>query len=269
MAAKISIIMGIYNCANTLAEALDSLLAQTCCDWQAVLCDDGSTDATCSIAQDYASRYPGKFLLLKNPRNLGLNATLNRCLAASHSEYVARMDADDISLPTRLERELAYLESHPEHAIVSCNMIYFDEHGDWGQSCVKPLPEPSDFLSGTPFCHAPCLVRREAYTAVEGYTVADRFLRVEDYHLWMKMYALGYRGANLADALYKMRDDQNAIHRRKFKYRINEFRVRCLAVKTLKLSPIGYVYALRPIILGLLPTGIYKKLHMAKLKKKN
>ena len=115
--AKVSIIMGIYNCAATLPEAIDSILAQTFSDWQLVLCDDGSKDNTYTVAKAYQEKFPDKIFLLQNERNMGLNHTLNRCLQVATGEYVARMDGDDISLPTRLERENAFLDAHPESSV--------------------------------------------------------------------------------------------------------------------------------------------------------
>ena len=100
--ARISVIMGIYNCASTLVEALDSLYAQTYQDFKIILCEDGSTDDTFEVAQQYASRHDN-IVLIRNDKNMGLNYTLNRCLELVDTEYVARMDGDDISLPTRFE----------------------------------------------------------------------------------------------------------------------------------------------------------------------
>ena len=166
---KISIIMGIYNCAETLPEAIDSVLTQTFSDWQLILCDDGSKDNTYGIAKEYQGRFPEKILLLQNEQNMGLNHTLNRCLQVASGEYVARMDGDDISLPTRLEKEAAFLDAHPEYAIVSTPMIFFDEHGDWGRSYAIEEPTKRDFIKHSPVhCHAPCMIRREAYLAVGG-----------------------------------------------------------------------------------------------------
>lgn len=258
--------MGVYNCAATLSEALDSILAQTYTNWNIILCDDGSTDDTYLVAQEYQQKYPDKIVLLRNDRNEGLNRTLNRCLAHSNGEYIARMDGDDISEPTRLERELSALEAAPEYAVVSTAMMYFDESGEWGRGSVIEYPEPADFLHGTPFCHAPCMVRREAYEAVGGYTDDPAYLRVEDYDLWVKMYAAGYRGMNLSEPLYRMRDDRNAISRRRFRYRLNEFRVRCKAVRCLHLPIYGYVLAVRPLLVGVLPSFLYRVLHKKRLK---
>ena len=80
MDIEISILMGIYNCAGTLNEAIDSIITQTCKSWELILCDDGSSDNTYSIAKEYAERYPNKIILIKNSKNMGLNYTLNHCL---------------------------------------------------------------------------------------------------------------------------------------------------------------------------------------------
>lgn len=266
MSAKVSIIMGTYNCANTLADAIDSILAQTYSHWELILCDDGSSDNTLQLAMDYQRIYPEQIKLLQNSTNLGLNKTLNRCLEHAAGEYIARMDGDDLSLPERLEQEIAFLESHPEYAIVSCPMIYFDEHGDWGAGTSIPFPQDSDFVRGTPFCHAPCMVRAEAFRAVKGYSEDPRTLRAEDYYLWFCMYAAGYRGANLPEPLYKMRDDENAYKRRKFRYALNEAYVRFSGYRMLKLPLRSYLYTLRPILVNLLPKPIYQFLHHKKRK---
>lgn len=263
---KVSVIMGIYNCASTLPAAIDSILTQTYSNWELILCDDDSTDATYQVAAGYRDRYPEKVLLLQNEKNMGLNRTLNRCLSVATGAYIARMDGDDISLPERLALEAAFLDAHPEFAIVSCPMIYFDDNGDWGTGTAKECPMALDFVSGTPFCHAPCMVRAEAYAAAHGYSSDPRTLRAEDYDLWFRLYELGYHGYNLQTPLYKMRDDENAYHRRKFKYCLNEAYVRATGFRRLRLPTRKYIWILRPILVGLLPKRLYLLLHH---KKKN
>lgn len=258
---RISVIMGIYNCASTLVEALDSLYAQTYREFQIIMCDDGSTDNTYQIAEIYAQKH-SNIILIRNNQNRGLNYTLNHCLEYVNTEYVARMDGDDISLPTRFEKEIEYLDSHPEVAIVSCPMIHFDENGDykWGQIWAEN-PSKKDFIRSTPFCHAPCMVRADAYRQVGGYSVDDKLLRVEDYHLWFKMYAKGYIGANLPEHLYKMRDDRNATARRSLSNRLNEMYVKHIGYKMLGL-PLHYqIFTIRPLLVWLLPKFVYNYLH--------
>lgn len=254
--------MGIYNCESTLESALDSLYAQTYKDFKIIMCDDGSTDSTYSIAKRYAKRY-ANIILLKNEENKGLNYTLNKCLTHVTTEFVARMDGDDISLPNRFEMQLNYLDKNPHISIVSSPMIYFDEYGDFKVGKVRNNnPKPLDFIYGTPFCHAPSMVRIEAYLAVEGYTVNKYLLRVEDFHLWGKMYARGLRGYNFSTPLYKMRDDRSAYQRRTFKNRINEFYARCIIFRMLKLPFYTYIYTFRPILTAFAPKWLYNYFHM-------
>lgn len=265
MKKKISVLMGIYNCAGTLPEAIDSILAQTHTNWELILCDDGSRDRTYAVAESYRQRFPEKIILLKNEKNMGLNYTLNRCLAQASGEFVARMDGDDLCSADRFEKEIHTLQTHLDMAMVSTNMTYFDEAGQWGKGRVIPFPTKLDFMHGTPFCHAPCMVRRSVVEEIGGYTDDKKYLRVEDYDLWVKLYAAGYRGMNLDEPLYQMRDDRNAANRRKFRYRINEARVICKAVRLLHLPAWNYLRSLRPILVGLIPMWLYEKLHKMRL----
>lgn len=263
---EISVIMGIYNCADTLKDAIDSILAQTVENWELILCDDGSQDNTYTIAEFFLKQYPEKIVLLQNQENKGLNFTLNRCLEFAKGKYIARMDGDDTCSPNRFEKELEAFRDHPDLAVVSTAMEYFDENGVWG--CIRhpQFVTKRDFLYGTPFCHAPCMVRKDVMDRVGGYTESKWLLRVEDYHLWVKIYNFGYKGMNLNEPLYQMRDDRNAYNRRKFRYRLNETYVRILAIRELKLPVWGYIYALRPLLVGLLPNKIYDILHKSNLK---
>ena len=258
--------MGIYNCAPTLPEAIDSILAQTFSDWQLVMCDDGSVDDTYAVAKAYQKKYPHKILLLRNEQNRGLNETLNRCLQEATGEYVARMDGDDISLPTRLEKEAAFLDAHPEYAIVSTAMVFFDEGGDWGRNHVIEKPSKEDFIKHSPVhCHAPCMIRREAYLDVGGYTEDRRMLRFEDVNLWYKLYAKGYCGYNLDEPLYKMRDDRAAASRRSLKSRMNGVYVTYTGFQLFRFPWYMYGYVgvdfMKHVIKGIVPEWMYIKLH--------
>ncbi|MBE6568748.1 MAG: glycosyltransferase [Ruminococcaceae bacterium] len=267
MSAEISVIMGIYNCAATLPEAIDSIINQTYKNWELIMCDDGSSDDTYAVAGEYQKKYPAKIILIRNERNRGLNYTLNHCLKYATGKYIARMDGDDISLPNRFEVERNVLENEPEIAVVSTTMIHFDEEGDFsGYITCTEYPVKESLVHGPVHCHAPCIIRTEVMQTVGGYTEDKNLLRVEDWHLWLKIYALGHQGKNLSEPLYKMRDDRNAAERRRFRYRLNEARMVKTVIKTLRLPKWKYVFMLRPIIVGLLPKTIYSYLHRKKLK---
>lgn len=260
---RISVLMGIYNCAPTLAEALDSLLAQTYQGFKVIMCDDGSTDDTFKVAQEYVNRYPGKFILIQNKMNLKLAATLNRCLELADTEYCARMDGDDISLPERFEKEINFLDNHSEYSVVSCPMYYFDEKGVFKTGVAGGEPPKEVFLKRTPFCHAPCMIRTEVYKAVGGYTDKPITVRREDYYLWYKIYRMGYRGFNLSEPLYKMRDNRKARARRmSVKNRVNAAKCVLEVARGLGLKH-AHRYALidiLKILLPLLPYSLYKYL---------
>lgn len=270
---KISVLMGIYNCASTLQEAVDSILAQTFSDWELVMCEDGSRDDTYAIAEKYHRKHPDQIILLRNKENMGLNHTLNRCLHAASGEYCARMDGDDISLPDRFEKQVEFLDSHPEYAIVSTPMIFFDAGGEWGRNQMIECPQKEDFIHSSPVhCHAPCMIRREAYLAVGGYTEDMRMLRFEDVNLWYKLYAAGYRGYNLSEPLYMMRDGREAAARRSLRSRMNGVYVTCRGFQLFRYPWYMYGYVVLDFIMhfvkGIMPAWLYMIFHRKYIRKK-
>lgn len=262
MNPKVSVLMGIYNCAETLPQAVAAIQNQTYSKWELILCDDGSTDNTYEVARHLAAA-DSRILLLQNEHNLGLSQTLNNCLAVATGDYVARMDGDDDCLPERFENQVALLEQHLEIQITSCPMILFDENGEWGKTVLPELPTPENVVEGTAISHAPVMLRKECIDAVGGYTVNPKVLRVEDVDLWIRLFAAGYRCYNIQQPLYRMRNDQNALGRRKYIYRVNSTYVRLQGCKLLHLGLKSYLKAFAPMIIGLIP----RRLRMAVRKK--
>ena len=258
---RISVLMGIYNCASTLPRALDSLLDQTNKDWKCIMCDDGSCDNTFDVAQAYVEKYPGLFVLIRNDTNKGLNITLNRCLELADTEYVARMDGDDICDRTRFEKEIVFLDNNQKYAFVSSWMDMFDENGVFRTITYSENPSKESFVRGSQFCHAGCMIRTSAIRSVNGYTEDDKYIRVEDFNLWVKLYSNGYFGYNIQESLYSMLDDRNAFQRRNFKTRVNESRVIRDVCRKFKLSPVYYLHSFIPVIKFFVPQFIYKYYH--------
>lgn len=263
---RISVLMGIYNCADTLREALDSLYAQTYKDFQIILCDDGSKDDTYKIASEYANKY-NNVILLKNDRNRGLNYTLNHCLEHANTELIARMDGDDLSKPERFAIQVKFLDEHPEYGVVSTPGTYFDENGIFRINKGHGEVKPKDFIRSSPVGHAECMARTEVFKSVGGYTVDDKLLRVEDYHLWFKIYAAGYKLYQMPESLYLVRTSSASISRRNWKNRKNEVYVKHIGYKMIGLPWYYQIYALEPIIKYLLPRSLYVYLHRRKNKK--
>ena len=169
----ISILMGVYNCASTVEEAVQSIIDQTITDWELIICDDGSSDNTYEVVKALAEKEK-RIVLIRNERNMGLAPTLNNCLRVARGTYTARMDGDDICAPDRFEKELAVLEADPDCAVVSCGMLSFDEEGVYGQSNYPEKPEKTDFFRMSPFCHAGCMMRRE----ISSISVGMEFISV-------------------------------------------------------------------------------------------
>lgn len=262
----VSVLMAIYNCENTLEEAASCILNQTYTNWELILIDDCSSDKSYEVAQRIAES-DERIKLFKNERNLSLAPTLNKCLEKATGEYIARMDGDDICALDRFEKEIAFLETNPEYALVSCQMDLFDDSGAYGTAHYKEKPQKKDFAYGSPICHAGCMMRKEVLIELGGYDTSLDKERIEDYDLWIRMYKAGYKAYNLQEVLYSMRDDRNAIKRKKFKYRLTEYKLKKKMCKSFDLPLKCKLLAYKPIILGLLPAPVYSILHRKKYNK--
>jgi len=253
---KVSIIMGIYNCEETLPQAVDSLLSQTYSNIEIIMCDDGSTDNTFKIALDYASQH-NNIVLLKNEKNEGLAFALNKCLESSNGTLIARQDGDDISTVDRIRKQVDTFLACNGISIVSTGTAHFDENGIWAHIFPPPSPSKSDFINGSPFCHGSAMIKKSSILAVKGYDSTKKSLRAEDYDLWFRMYATGFTGVNIQEMLYFVKDDRNAMNRRKFKYRLIEMYIRYKGYKLLKIPYRKYIYILRPLAVGFIPRKVY------------
>ena len=243
---KISVIMGIYNCEKTLPQAIESILTQTYPDWELVMCDDGSTDRTFQVAASYRDRYPDRMILLRNEENRRLSYTLNRCLQAAHGELIARMDGDDRCAPERLEKQVSFLQEHPELDLVGTGMRYFGDDGDHSV-LLHPVERPTKetLKKEIPFFHATILTYASVYARLGGYTDLPRVERVEDIDLWFRFYHMGFSGMNMNEALYFVREDENAIRRRTVRGRYHEYLAWKNGYRLLGFSPL---LAVRPLV---------------------
>ena len=145
-------------------------------------------------------------------------------------------------------------------------MIHFDETGDWGQGKSIEKPDKNTFKRGAPHTHAPSMIRTQVMKDVGGYTDTKQTIRIEDYYLWYKIYKAGYKGYNLQEHLYKMRDDKDAMARRTFKNRVNAFRVKNEILKGIGIKyPIRY--SVTSLLKGFIPVFIMKIIRKQKMKK--
>jgi len=258
---KVSIIMGVYNCENTLHEAIDSILNQTFQDWEFIICDDCSTDGTYQILEEYKQQYPNKFIILSNSQNSHLAASLNHCLQYASGEYIARMDGDDLSVPCRLEKLSSFLDAHQEYQVVGSQMIMFDEKGDIGVKEIQEFPDKYTMRKKTPFTHATIMMRKYAYDALNGYCVCTETRRCEDAELWFRFFEKGFSGCNLQEPLYKVREDQKAFRRRQLRYGIDLLKICWKGFRMLNYPFYYYIYIIKPLISSIMPAFIMKTYH--------
>lgn len=168
MTPKISVIMSVYNGARYLSEAIESVLTQTYKNFEFVIVNDGSIDNTSKIIQTYADN---RIKVINNSQNLGLTKSLNIGIYFSAGDFIARQDADDRSLPERLEHQLAFLDSHPSIGLVGSSALWIDGQGkkiqEWHPLCGQQEIQ-QHLLSTIPFLHGTFMFRRECLNDVGG-----------------------------------------------------------------------------------------------------
>lgn len=251
----ISVIMGVYNQwdRESLQQAVRSILQQTFTEWEFIIYDDGSCPEAAAYIQEL-KELDSRILLIGREENHGLAFSLNACIDHARGNYIARMDADDIADPERLQIQYSFLEHHPEYAWCGCNTKLFDENGVWGFRRMPEQPEYRDYLKYSPYVHPTVMYRREIFEQGDGYRAGEETLRCEDYEIFMRLRRHGLKGYNIQQFLFSYREDKESFRKRKMKYRINEARLRYRNFKAMKiLFPIGWLYVIRPVAAGLLP----------------
>ncbi len=256
----VSILLAVYNGALSLSETLESIAQQTYTDWELIAIDDGSTDTSFSVLLDFQKQHPTKIQIYQNSKNLGLTKSL--IIAATHArgEYLARIDAGDIFLKEKLDRQVRFLKTHTDHGIVGCNYINFDKVKGTEKKKNMPLTHEdiqSHILKKNPFAHSCILMKKNEYIQSGGYAPSVRY--VQDYDLWFRMLSIT-KGANLPEYLCRRvidtavsiggtRQKQQMWQRLKIQWRYMS-----------KKNPLHYIYMLEPIGILVLPERIKKYL---------
>lgn len=259
MGPLVSVIMGVYNGGDLLSRSIESILNQTYENIEFIICNDKSTDKSIDIINKY-SRADSRISVLENNKNLGLPATLNHCLRYAGGKYIARQDADDISLPDRIKKQVSFLENSREFDMVGSDAYLVDENENlWGIYGYAEKPTQYDLIRSVCHIHASIIVTEKMIRYLNGYN--EKAHRVEDYELFFRIYSKGFKGFNIKEPLIKVHYDEKDYKRRKYKYRIIETRVRLTGYKALKLPLKAYIYILKPLIVGLIPNKLMHKYH--------
>lgn len=204
----VSVVMPVYNRVRYCAEAIDSILGQTLADFEFIIIDDGSTDGTSAFLEWYGSR-DGRIRLLRNAANRGVSTSLNLGIAEARCDLIARMDSDDVALPERLERQLAFMADHPKIVASGTALRIIDADGNFAGPPSTVQTDPKILHSRPSLAHPTTIFRREAVLRVGGYRPA--FDHAEDVDLWFRLGEIGVLG-NLPEVLLHYRDHAGNVH---------------------------------------------------------
>lgn len=252
---EISVIMGVYNQLNkeVLLAAVYSILNQSLADFEFIIYDDGSRPEAAELLRE-VERLDKRIVLIGRAENHGLAFSLNECIHRARGKYIARMDADDISYPDRLQKQKDFLDRNREFSWVGCNIEVFDETGIWGRRQMPEQPRESDYLRYSPFAHPTVMYRAEIFDSDRNYAASKEMLRCEDYEIFMRFMKAGLKGANLQEYLFCYRENMDSYKKRTFQHRMNEARCRYRNFKSMGiLFPKGWLYILRPVAACLVP----------------
>jgi glycosyltransferase involved in cell wall biosynthesis len=202
----VSVLMPTYNPGRYISEAIESILGQTLTDFEFLISDAGSTDGSLEVIQRYADSDP-RIRLIIRPK-AGIVRALNELIALARCDLIARMDADDIALPARLERQVAYLNDHPECVLVGSRVLIIDPEGGELTILGRALSHEQivdDFLAnrGQMVYHPAVMYRRQVVMGLGGYD--DRMVEAEDLDLFLRLAEVG-QIVNLPEPLLKYRE---------------------------------------------------------------
>jgi GT2 family glycosyltransferase len=209
-APALSVLMPVYDGERFLAEAIESILGQSFANFEFIIIDDGSRDSSGDIIDCYAER--DRRIRVFHQHNCGLVETLNRGIELARAPLIARMDADDVSLPGRFELQLARFDSRPKLGVVGGFVNIVDQLGRFVRLGSYPVggEELRRFLlDGAPLAHPTAVLRRDVLTTVGGYRRS--YQHAEDYDLWLRIHSAGYEIENVPTPVLSYRQHGESV----------------------------------------------------------
>ena len=204
----VSVLMSVYNGEEYLKAAIDSIIEQSYSDFEFIIIDDGSTDSTHKIISNYDDK---RIVCIHNEKNLGLTPSLNIGIKAANGKYIARQDADDISLADRLKKQVVFMEEHPEIGVLGTQMDVINEKGEKTNVYNLPCKHSEivwQLLFGRSFAHPSVIIRKKTLDLIKGYN--PDFIHSEDLALWTSLVGLT-KFANLSDRFVSYRATSGSI----------------------------------------------------------
>lgn len=253
---KVSVIMPFYNAARFLDAAMLSIINQTFKDFEFIVINDASTDNADEIVEKYL--HDQRIVYIKNDHNVGIVANLNRGLSLAKASIIARMDGDDVSDLTRLEKQLNFLADHPTVAAVGTYIKIVDTNGTIIDQRTKPtnfLQIKKDLIVYSPLVHATVLFRKQAIEAVGAYR--SEHLYCEDLDLFYRLVYSGYEISNVPEFLYQYRYHENSVAHKSKIVAKKLFRLRQKTIKDfhLRLNLLQHTMMYLQYVIGVIFSG--------------
>lgn len=257
--------MSLYKDFEYLSESIESILNQTLREFEFIIILDGPSENEKKIIKEYMN-VDSRIILIENKTNRGLAYSLNKAIAHSNSEFIARMDGDDISDLRRLEKQYSVMTENPQIDILGTNAEIIDENSNITGN--KEYPE-NDFeikkiLWANPIIHPSVMFKKDKILSIGGYD--DSLLRRQDYELWFRSAHNNLTFYNIQEKLIKYRiTDQHMIKNNFFK-QIDQLKIGIKGIRKLKSPWFTYIAILLPLIKSIFPKRIQKKISVIFLK---
>lgn len=255
---KVSVVMCVYNAEKYVSQSIESILFQTYNDFEFIILDDCSTDSTLDLVKKY-QKQDTRIKVITNNENKGLTYSLNKAIEFAKGEYIARMDADDISHKQRLEKQVGFLERNNDIAVLGTCAKNINEEGIITGNRRVPLNHTKIeevIKIVNPLIHPSVMFRKKRIEDIGGYD--NRYRVVQDYELWFRCIEYDLKLANLPYELIYYRVNDNYLNRKSLKYRITDLKIRYNAYRRLKIPIFKRYGILVPIVLGFTPAPILK-----------
>ncbi|MGD6831735.1 glycosyltransferase [Sutcliffiella halmapala] len=254
----VTFMISTFNCDTTIDEAFESIANQTYKHFKVKIIDDNSKDLTLEKVKKWCELDDRFELINVHSVNTGLTSSLNEILDSVDTPFVARMDADDICMPERLEKQMKYLADNPDVSVLGTWAKDIDENGNF----IKERRVPTDhqnirkvIVKASPMIHPSVIMKTDHLKTLKGYNTNYRV--AQDIDLWFRFIGRGYKMANLPEYLMLYRVITNHAKKRGLKHRWLDAKIRWRGTREIKSNPLDRLMAVSiPILLGILPSFI-------------
>ncbi len=251
----VSVIMPVYNAGRYLRASIESMLKQTYQNFEFIIVNDASSDNSLEIINQYKKRYPAKIKVITLAKNLNRGGDSCANLAIQHAKgaYICRMDADDVSHPERIEKQVAFLEKNKDYFLVGSNAYVINADGDTVGTKIEPTSYEDiykSYFTFHPLIHPSCMYRRIINGKIFQYSI--KYSANNDYYTFFQLICSGHKFANLKDKLLYYRihgKNDTFVHiKRKF---INTLRIRYTMVRHFSYAP-----TVKQLVVTVLQAGV-------------